>query len=137
MNKQVVILGIFILALVGYLLGSTTSAQNSVDKINDLGLCKGKISLLTVFLGKFEIAQKELLGADAKIIQGGGESIATYRLDSRGYITTMPVCKSGKLLNVYLVQKNIDGSFRIECSKHGNIRGISAKMEKMKKDLGM
>ncbi len=137
MNKQVIILGIFILLLVGYLLGSTSSSQNKIDVINDLGLCKGRISLLTVYLTKFENAQRELLGADAKIIQGGGENLVTYRLASRGYMTTMPKCITGTMPNTFFVKKNIDGSFRIECSRHGSLHSISAKMHKLKKELGL
>ncbi|MCK5682487.1 hypothetical protein KAJ27_00135 [bacterium] len=137
MNKQVIILGLFILALVGYLLGSTTSSQSKIGVINDLGLCKGRISLLTVYLSKFELAQKDLLGSDAKIIQGGGENLVTYRLDSRGYLSKMPVCKTGSMPNSYFVQKNIDGSFRIECSKHGSMHEINVKMAKYKKELGL
>lgn len=135
MNKQVIFLGLFILLTVGYLLGSSSSTQSKIDVINDLGMCKGKISLLSVYLGKFEKAQKDLLGEDAKIIQGGGETLATYRLDSRGYLTTMPVCKTGNMPNNYIVKKNFDGTFRIECTKHGNQVEITTEMDKLKKEL--
>lgn len=135
MNKNVIGLAIFIVVIVGYLLMGSQKASTAIDNINELGICKGNISLLNYYLSQYVTDQKKMLGKEAKIIQGHGEDISYYSLDVRGYIKNIPKCVTKNVTNHYNVFRNIDGSFRIQCSKHGSLSEINQKIKKFKSEM--